>query len=401
MSTSLKLVQTISAPAALVYRAFTNSTALREWLCDTATVEPKAGGRFYLAWNNGYYATGEYVKLTPEKEVIFIWHGRDDPAPSRATVHIEALDSGSTTLSLEHTGLDVTPQWEKAKDEISRGWNMGLENLVSVLEDGPDLRIVNRPMMGVLFGDYNAKKAEELGIPVKEGLRIEGTVEGLGAKKAGLIKNDVIVSFNGKPAPDFPALVTELQNKKAGDIVEVGIYRGAEKKRIAMELSRRPLPEIPATPRAFAEALKQHYLQGDTLLADVLKDVSDLEAAFKPTPDEWCAKEVLAHLIHGERDTHSYINDIVSSQERVADGYGDNFQARIAATVEVYRSVDNLVGELKRCEEETVFMIGHLPDNFVKNKASYWRLAFSLLQFPEHTKEHAEQIKVAIAAGRK
>jgi uncharacterized protein YndB with AHSA1/START domain len=40
----------------MVYRAFTNSTALREWLCDTATVSPRLGGGF-TAWNGYAYGS--------------------------------------------------------------------------------------------------------------------------------------------------------------------------------------------------------------------------------------------------------------------------------------------------------------------------------------------------------
>ncbi len=400
MATSLKFVETISAPASQVYRAFTNATALREWLCTNASVDPKPGGRYFVAWDNGYYACGEFTKVSQDREVHFIWNGRDDPEPTRVHVNITSLDNGSTTLSLEHNGLDSTPQWEKARGEISHGWDLGIKNLISVLEKGPDLRIVNRPMLGVLFGDYNSKRAKELGVPVDTGLRVDGVVDGLGAQKAGLQKNDVIVSLNGKPTQDFPSILTILQGLQAGQEVEVGFYRGHEKKRMDMLLAHRPLPEIPATPAAFGEAIAKLNLEAAAILEEVLQGVSEEEADFKPAPEEWSIKEVLAHFIHGERDTHSYINDYVYSQERVADGYGENMPARTLATVQSYKTIPALLAALKRVEAETVFIVSHLPEHFVANKGSYWRLAFSMLQFPVHTKEHAEQIKVILAAAR-
>lgn len=400
MATSLKFVQTISAPAVLVYRAFTNATALREWLCDKATVDPKPGGHFFVGWNNGYYACGEYVKVNPEREVSFIWNGRDDPEPTTVNIYITALDNGSTTLSLEQTGLDNTPQWAKAYEEISNGWNLGLKNLVSVLESGPDLRIVTRPMLGVVFGDFNKKKAEELKVPVDTGLRLDSLVEGLGAQKAGLKKDDVIVSLNGKPTPDFAAILTIIQSLQAGDHVDVGFYRGPEKKRADMELSRRPMPEIPPNTVAFGEAVKKINLKADSLLEEALQGVSESEGDFKPAPNEWSIKEILAHLIHGERDTQSYISEYVFSQERVADGYGDNLPARISATVHAYQTISSLLEELKRGEEETVYIVSHLPAEFVANKGSYWKLAFNMLQLPIHTQEHVAQIKANLAAAR-
>ena len=401
MNTSLKFVQTINAPAPLVYRAFTNATALREWLCDIATADPKVGGRIFIAWNSGYYSSGEYVKLIADKEVVFIWSGRDDPAPTRVTVHINALDSGATTLSLEHSGINSSPQWAKASDEISRGWNNGLRNLISVLESGPDLRIVNRPMLGIMFGDFNKKRADELGVPVSEGMRLEGTVDGMGAQKGGLMKNDVIVAIGGKSTPDFASVTNVLQGLEAGNRVDVTIYRGSEKKRLSMELSRRPLPEIPPNAKALGEILKQQNAQTDDEVKQALQGVSDAEASFKPKPDEWSVKEVIAHLIHDERDKHGYITELVFSQERVSDGFGDNLPARISATVAVYETADALIEEFRRCEMETVHIISNLPEEFNVNKATFWRLAFNTLQFPLHTREHLRQIADCINAARK
>ena len=42
---SIQLKRGIAAPAAALYQAFTNATALTGWLCDTATVQPRPGGR--------------------------------------------------------------------------------------------------------------------------------------------------------------------------------------------------------------------------------------------------------------------------------------------------------------------------------------------------------------------
>ncbi len=401
MSTSLKFVHTLNTSPSRVYRAFTNATVLRSWLCDTATVDAKPGGRFYIAWNSGYYASGEYVKLQENHEVVFIWVGRDDPSPTRVTLNITALDNGATTFSLEHAGLDTTPAWSKAKEEISRGWNEGLDNLISILEHGPDLRITRRPMMGVLFGDFNKKRAEELGVPVAEGLRLDSTVDGLGAQKSGLRKNDVIISMMGKPATDFNAVIALLQHKKSGDMVDVGFYRGAEKKHVEMELAARPMPDLPQNARQFGDMLKKLHAEMDAELKAVFEGVTDAEAAFVPQPGEWSAMEVVSHLIQDERDNHTWINDMVYCQERVSDGFGDNLPARIAATTAVYNTKEAILDELFRNEAETVYMAAHLSDELVADKGTFWRMAFTLLQTPLHTRDHIEQIKAAVAAARK
>ena len=74
--TDLTLEQFVAGEAEEVYLALTNATLLRRWLCDVATVDPKIGGRFYAAWNNGFYASGEYTLLEPDREVGLQWVGR-------------------------------------------------------------------------------------------------------------------------------------------------------------------------------------------------------------------------------------------------------------------------------------------------------------------------------------
>ena len=46
----LTFSERIDAPAAVVYYAFTNAAALREWLCNDAQLDARAGGRIYLWW---------------------------------------------------------------------------------------------------------------------------------------------------------------------------------------------------------------------------------------------------------------------------------------------------------------------------------------------------------------
>jgi uncharacterized protein YndB with AHSA1/START domain len=80
--------QYISAPPALVFRAFTNASSLREWLCDVATVEPRPGGRIYLNWAANYYASGEYTQIEPERLVAFTWQGRGESKPTQVLVTV-------------------------------------------------------------------------------------------------------------------------------------------------------------------------------------------------------------------------------------------------------------------------------------------------------------------------
>jgi uncharacterized protein YndB with AHSA1/START domain len=252
---SYEFNQTIQATSAQIFYAFTNAAALKEWMCDVATLSPKAGGRIYLAWNSGFYASGEFTVFEADEKLAFTWFGRGEPAPTMVEVTLTP-ENDQTHVKVIHRGLGSGEEWENMIQEVKEGWPSSLENLASVLENGPDLRVVLRPMLGIVPGDFDKQIAEQLAVPVTEGIHLESVLETMGAYAAGLRKDDVIVEIDEKALTDYPSLANALNGHRAGDKVEVVFYRGAEKKNILMELSRRPLPDMPPTIEALAEVVK-------------------------------------------------------------------------------------------------------------------------------------------------
>lgn len=397
---TLTFEKLVKAPVKEVFRAFTNATALREWMCDVATVDPHPSGRFYASWNNGYYACGEYTSVQAEQEIALNWFGRNDPGPTQVVVTLSAGD-GATRVSLVHRGLGTGEEWANTRDQIDRGWKTSLENLVSVLETGQDLRFVLRPMMGITFGEFNPEAAKKLGVPVTQGIRLDSTLEGMGARAAGLQGDDVIVEMAGQSITDYPSLTNTLQGYRAGNQLEVVFYRGPEKKAVQMELSRRPLHEIPATTAELAEILRHKFAEQDVALAQVFEGVTEEEASHKPAPDEWSAKEVLAHLVLGERYNPDWIAELEGGFERWIDDWGGNSNARTGALVAAYGTLPNLLEEMKRVEHETVAILAALAPEFMDRKGSYWRMAYNLLESPYHLNQHIDQIRAAIEAARR
>jgi hypothetical protein len=107
----------------------------------------------------------------------------------------------------------------------------------------------------------------------------------------------------------------------------------------------------------------------------------------------------LAHLIHTERDTQTWIAGAIND-ERV--NYASNADARIQATVIVFPKVGDLLTELQRTQRESVAMVGAIPEEFVRQrKASYMRLGYLLMDLPYHTNAHIEQIQGAIEAAKR
>jgi uncharacterized protein YndB with AHSA1/START domain/molybdopterin-guanine dinucleotide biosynthesis protein A len=268
-SGNLSFSQVIKTDAEGAYRAFTNATELRGWLCNVATVVPRPGGRLYLWWESGYYTSGEYITAEPGRRVSFTWSGKDDPAQSKVEITFSPQDGG-TLVKVSHQDLGSGPEWNKSRSEMEKGWSNALENLNSVVTTGEDLRFVTRPMLGIIVDDFNEEVAKKLGMTSADGIRLGGTVAGMGAEAAGLKENDVIVSMGGMPTINFETLNQALTAHKAGDTVEVIYFRGGEQQTLQMKLSGRPIPEIPTTAQGLAEAVGKIYRQIENGLEDFL-----------------------------------------------------------------------------------------------------------------------------------
>jgi uncharacterized protein YndB with AHSA1/START domain len=397
---TLRFEKTIAAPVAHVYRAFTNATALREWMCDVATVDPKPGGRIYLAWVGDFYASGAYEEVVKDEKIAFTWHGRGEPHPTRVEVLLAPRQAG-VSVTLVHSGLGEAAPWDQIAQAFRSNWESSLENLASVLEKGPDLRLTRRPMMGIYLSDFDAQIAAHMGVPVEHGIRLDGVVEGMGAQAAGLQKEDVLIRMAGRELKAYDDLQLVLMGQHAGDTIEVIYYRGAEKRSAAMTLSGRRIPEIPTGKAALAEAVKKSYAEANAELAAALQGVSAEEAAQAPEPGEWSPAQVLAHLLHGERGTIAFVTEWLGCQERWSDDYGGNDLAPVQATFAAYGSVDALLQAIHTAQAELVALIEHLPDEAVAHKGSWWRLAYGLVESPSHIRTHAAQIQAAIQAARK
>lgn len=389
----------VNAPAGQVYRAFTNASDLRRWLCDVATVDPRPRGRMYLWWIGDFYSSGFYLELVPEESIKFRWHSNIDPAGTDVLVSLESSND-MTNVVMTHTAPD-SPEWQNLLAGFKSNWDLSLKNLKSVLESGSDLRIANQPMLGILPGDFTTEQARHLGVPVSEGLRLDGVVNGMGAAAAGLQKDDVIIEFDGKKigvtAGDFR---NAIAGKKGGETIEVIFYRGSEKKSVTMSLTRRPMVDVPFAP---TELARQGRIKLEAALAEVEKcfeGVSETEANARSEIGEWSALETVAHLLHTERSNQFYIVELVDGFVRTADGFGSNNEAQIKATISIYPTARSLLQALHNSIEETLALVNNLPEPFSQDKSSFYQVGTLILQGDFHYYAHISQIKTSIAAVR-
>lgn len=386
---------TIQAPVGQAYRAFTNSSALREWLCDVSTVAPHPGGRFYLWWNGDFYSSGHFLALEENKLVSFRWFSSIDPAPTEVSVRLETTQDG-VRVRLDHKVPD-NEAWEKTGQEFKQHWDDSLENLKSILERGIDLRIANRPMLGILPGDFTHEQALALGVPVTEGLRLDGTLEEMGAFKAGLRKNDVLVSINNKPITnDFSSLIMAISGVKGGDTVPVEYYRGSQKHKVMMTLSKRPMTDVPFNTTELVEQARPKLRAAMTALKDCFEGVSEAQARKRPAEEEWSALDTVSHLLHNERNLRTFFDDLLGGHERFSDDFSGNIDAHIRATTAVHTTIQDMLDEMERANQETLLYVANLPAEATQRKSAFYRLGDALLQSDRHIYSHIEQIKAAL-----
>jgi hypothetical protein len=336
---------------------------------------------------------GKFTALEPLQRAAVTWHGSGEPGETAVEVRVEAVDGG-TRVTVVHSGFGAGPEWDRPVAESEQGWRTGLENLKSVLETGIDLRVVDRPFLGIYPDQLNAERAAKEGIAVQEGIYVLGSVENTGARAAGLDKGDVIVTIAGMPVPDFPGLTAALTHCKAGDVVEMEIVHGQERRVVPITLGRRPVIGTPASAADLAQALATRVQEVNADLAAAIEGLTEEEASQRPAEGEWSVKEVLAHLSVSERDQNMYIATVAT--QGWLDGGPENIPGRLAAVLAVTPTVQALLERFFTDEAENIALLRELPAETLAHKARFRRLTETLAYLPLHTWEHADQIKDTI-----
>lgn len=398
MSERLVFTETIQASPALVYRAFTNASALRLWLCDQSYVDAREGGCYLASWNVGFHAAGRFTKLEPGRTVAFTWQGSNEPGTTQVTVTLASAGE-STRLELVHEGIGSGEAWEKAARDLSSGWESGLPNLKYLLEAGLDARLMRRPMLGIYPQPLTAESATRLGVPVAAGTHLSGVVEGTGAAAAGLQADDVIVTLAGKPVHDFSTVQAALSGYHGGDTVTVEFYRGGEKYTVDMSLSKRPMPDYPMSPAGLAEVVQANNSELIAELHALFESYPEAVLAQRPQPDEWSANENIAHLIWTERHAHMTIWSTVGGEDNVP--WPDNGPLHQVGTMAVFPSSPALAAEYRRTKAATVAMVAALPEDLAtQNPYGYHQIAQLLTLNPRHDRQHFAQMRAAIEANQ-
>jgi uncharacterized protein YndB with AHSA1/START domain len=391
---TLKFTRSVKALAAHLYYAFTKRAGWNDWFCEGVEGDTEKLGQVLLTWKKGESASLQFTTLKENQLLVFSWYGTGDKRPSDVTVNL--TEKGEVTeVAVEHRGVAA----EKV-ERITRIWEEGLDNLKSVFEDGVDLRISARPMFGVLIEDMVTPEiAKKKNLSTDHGMLLSDTLPGMGAKASGLAGGDLVYEISGVKIEDYNSIEAVISPRQAGDFVEMHYFRGKEKHIARVELTLRPMPEIPPTAHDFSEKVSDIYESANAKIDEIIEGVTEQQAEYRSKPGEWHSKEVFSHLIATERDLYTWAATLIHGGEAYA--WTDRIPTRMKSIQVVYPRLLDLRRELENTQQEGVVFIAELPAEFVSRKSTYVRLVNSFsLTIPSHYTDHIAQIQGNLEAAQ-
>jgi uncharacterized protein YndB with AHSA1/START domain len=118
----------IAAEAGAVFRWLVEPDRIVRWMGDEATLDPRPGGVFRLAYRSGDVARGEVLELDAPRRLVITWgwEAEGDPTPPGSSrVEFELVPDGEATIvRVRHTGL--APDARSGHEE---GWDYFLPRL--------------------------------------------------------------------------------------------------------------------------------------------------------------------------------------------------------------------------------------------------------------------------------
>ena len=133
---------------------------------------------------------------------------------------------------------------------------------------------VRRAYLGVNIAPMKAERSEELGMAPNQGVVVENVIDDSPAAKAGLQRNDVILSFDGRPTLDVADLQEIVERSGAGTKHDLKVVRDG--KSLKMEVVVEAMPEnLGRTARVWNGSPKFHR---DEKLGVAVMDLSDYMA---------------------------------------------------------------------------------------------------------------------------
>ena len=168
-------------------------------------------------------------------------------------------NSGGPLLDSRGQVIGVNSQIQTATGSdgnIGIGFAIPINTVKNVTAQLISKGVVLHPFLGVDAREITADVARLFRLPVKSGLLVSTVCPSTGAAKAGLrgatqqvtvsgetwpLGGDIIVSADGVPVVSVEQLRSLIGQKKPGDSLKLGIYRGNKTVSLQVKLGRQPL----------------------------------------------------------------------------------------------------------------------------------------------------------------
>jgi uncharacterized protein YndB with AHSA1/START domain len=135
----LILERTYNAPSEKVWKALTDSEALKQWSFDILGFKAEVGFEFQLLMgkdeNNQYLHICKVTEVIPGKKLTYSW--RYDGYAGMSYVTFELFPEGEQTrLKFTHAGIETFPadNPDFAKENFAEGWTYTVDELKAFIE---------------------------------------------------------------------------------------------------------------------------------------------------------------------------------------------------------------------------------------------------------------------------
>ena len=384
------ITQTIAVQLSHVYQSIATKTGWFEWFSHKGDGSVGKGKILQIYQESGETATLLFTQFVPDQLVKFTQIDTETLATSQVEISLELVD-GVVVVTLSHTGLE-----ESEVEGQRKLWEKKLENMKSLLETGKDLRLWNRPFLGVMVDEWVTPEiAAERQLHTEYGMLLSSVFDGKGAQQAGLTKGDTIISLAGKSVKGFSELLEIFETVKAGEAVPVQYVRDDELNATVVTLSPYPVPEVPANAQDLAERLEDFFRKVNHNLDQLLSTQTEPQTLYQPGAGEWNANEILAHLIASNIDIIEWIGTYIAGSDLFP--YTSGTPSRIKAILAIYPTMGDLLEAFHRTQKEMIAMVTELPAEIISRKASLARLAMHVsMDISKHIKDHLKQLDATL-----
>lgn len=133
-------------------------------------------------------------------------------------------------------------------------------------------RIV-RGWLGVTIQDVTPEISQKFGLKDSRGALVGDISKGSPAEKAGIVRGDVILQFNGKEIRSVAALRNMVAQSKAGSQVKARILRGGKEYEVTVTIAELPKEAAGAPMEPFPDDIQRNALSGITAM-DLTKEIA-------------------------------------------------------------------------------------------------------------------------------